>query len=132
MRVGRSALSGTRVWSVGNPDLDPLNDGAFRFRVLVPKLADPRAQGQLMRVVEAQKPAHTIASLHSGGSGFVIGQNIHVGIDTAFVPMPPTVLGSTTQAFRLSRNALLGSRYCSSATLRVGRTSVVGIHTFME
>jgi phage tail-like protein len=132
MRVGRSALSRTRVWSVGNPDLDPLNAGAFRFRVLVPKLTDSRVHEQLTRVVEAQKPAHTVASVHSGGQGFIVGQNIHVGIDTAFVPLPLAVLGSTAHDFRLGRNAVLGSRYCSSATLRVGRTSAIGIHTVME
>jgi phage tail-like protein len=132
VRVGRSALSGAPLWSVGNPDLDPLNAQAFRFRVMLPALANAALRDQAARVVESQKPAHTVASLHQGGAGIVIGQGFGVGIDTALVPLPPPVLGGGSGGVRLGRASVLWSAHrCADIPTQVGQASAAGIHTLM-
>jgi phage tail-like protein len=133
VRLGRSALSQAPVWSVGNPDLDPLNAGAFRFLVLVPGFDSDKLRQQIMGVVESQKPAHTVATVHGGSNALVVGQGIHIGIDTALRALPPPVLDRTGRGVRLNRNAVLwGTSRCTSPALRVGRSSAIGINTVME
>ncbi|HVO01306.1 MAG TPA: phage tail protein [Candidatus Cybelea sp.] len=133
-RLGRSPLSGAPVWSVGDPALDPIAGQAFRFRVTLPAGIDTALADQAGRIVESQKPAHTVAALRQGGFGIVVGQGIQVGVDTALVPLPPPVLGGTGgSAVRLGRSTVLRSRSCcSGAGIAVGRGSAVGIHTLME
>jgi phage tail-like protein len=133
MRVGRSALSQAPVWSVGDPDLDPLNAGAFRFRVLVPRFDDDSMRQQISAVVESQKPAHTLATVYGGGSGPVVGEAMHIGVDTALVALPPPVLGRASRGVRLNRDAVLWSTSrCSNPPLHVGSASAIGIKTVME
>ena len=62
--LGRSGLSTAPIKSRGNPDLDPISTGAYRFRVLAPPgpLLSGFAVDRLVRLVESQKPAHTQAS----------------------------------------------------------------------
>ncbi|WP_419694222.1 phage tail protein [Mesorhizobium muleiense] len=132
VRLGRSRLSGTPLWSVGNPDLDAVNSNAYRFRVMLPALASAELREQAARVVEALKPAHTVAGLHQGGVGIVVGIGSSVGIDTALVPLPPPVLGGTA-GVRLNRSSVLWAANDSSDTpIQVGRASAIGIHTIME
>src|SRR5687767_13397570 len=96
-RLGSSALSRTPMRSFGNPDRDPLSIGAYRFRVLVPPTADQSAlwRERLRRLIESQKPAHTIASVRVGGNGFVLGTWSAIGVDTVFGHLAPPVLGKT-------------------------------------
>ena len=123
-RVGGSALGAAPLRAFGDPDTDPLTEHAHRFRVLVPGgRVDTDA---LRRVVTRQAPAHTRASVRTGGAGFVVGTRSAVGVDTAFVPLPAPVLGGT----RLNHDGVLrpgprGARHGVS----VGVVSAVGIHT---
>lgn len=132
LRAGRSRLGAAPVWSIGNPDHDPLNGASFRFQVMLPQAADEAMRAQAARVVESQKPAHSVASLRHGGGGLVIGLGTGIGIDTALVPLPRPILGGAG-GVRLSRSSVLWSRYhCTDSSMRVGPASAVGIHTIVE
>ncbi|GII84247.1 hypothetical protein Ssi03_22370 [Sphaerisporangium siamense] len=124
-RVGGSALGGAPLRAFGDPDGDPQAAHAHRFRVLLPAgSADERALG---RLVERQAPAHTAGSVRLGGAGFVVGARSTVGVDTAFVPLPPPVLGG---ALRLNRDGVLrpGPKG-AHAGVSAGVISAVGVHT---
>jgi len=130
-RLGSSALCAAPLRSYGNPDLDPFSAGSYRFRVLVPPLPDnsPQAQQRFRDVVESQKPAHTVASVRFGGTGFLLGHWSAVGVDTAFVPLAAPILGAGGNV-RLGRMSVLWTRSGAAASgTRVGARSVVGIQT---
>ncbi|WP_411574948.1 phage tail protein [Streptomyces fradiae] len=126
-RVGGSALGAAPLRAFGDPEDDPLTAHAHRFRVLLPAgAADPAA---LRRLVERQAPAHTAGSVRTGGAGFVVGSRSVVGVDTAFVPLPPPVLGGADTP-RLGHDAVLrpgpaGARRGVGA----GYACAVGVHT---
>ena len=61
--------------------------------------------GLLVKKMTA-KPAHVIASLRIGGSGFVLGTQSAIGIDTVFAPPPAPVLGRAGNV-RLNRMTVL-------------------------
>jgi phage tail-like protein len=130
-RVGRSALGAAPLRSYGNPDLDPFAAGAYRFRVLVPPLPNdsPEERQRLMALINAQKPAHTVASIRVGGAGFLLGFTSTVGVDTLFASLAPPRLGAAGN-IRLNRQSILwrGMR-STGGTTSVGQASVVGIQT---
>jgi phage tail-like protein len=133
-RLGSSALSRTPLRSFGNPDRDPLSNTAYRFRVLVPPTADRSAlwRERLRRLIESQKPAHTIASTRVGGNGFVLGAWSAIGIDTVFGTLPPPVLGKTGNV-RLNRMSVLWpGPHGVRAGIVPNRTAVVGVKTVLE
>ncbi|MBP2330395.1 phage tail-like protein [Kibdelosporangium banguiense] len=126
-RIGGSALGAAPLRAFGNPDSDPITEHAYRFRVLLPAgSADEKA---LRRLVERQAPAHTVGSVRTGGVGFVVGSRSTVGVDTAFVPLPPPVLGG----LRLNRDGVIrpGPRGPRRG-VSVGVVSAVGVHTQMS
>jgi phage tail-like protein len=126
-RIGGSALGAAPLRAFGDPDKDPLTEHAHRFRVLLPAgSADEKA---LRRLVERQAPAHTVGSVRIGQAGFVVGSQSTIGVDTAFVPLPPPVLGSV----RLNRDGILrpGPRGLRRG-VSVGVVSAVGVHTQMS
>jgi phage tail-like protein len=130
-RLGSSPLCGAPLRSYGNPDLDPFAAGSYRFSLLVPPLSDNSPQGKqrFLNLIEAQKPAHTIASVRFGGTGFLLGHWSAVGIDTGFVPLAAPVLGPAGNV-RLGRMSVLWPRGGAAATgTRIGVRSVVGIQT---
>jgi len=132
-RLGRSALGVAPLVGFGAPDDDPLRQGAYRFRVLMPPGAasTAEARARLLRLVESQKPAHTLASVRFGGRGFVLGGDVAVGIDTAFSPLPAPVLGASGNV-RLGRASVLrAGLHGSRGGFAVG-VAAVGIQTFME
>jgi len=132
-RLGSSALSSTPLKSYGDPDNDPLAAEAFRFRILIPpgQLSRRTDQKRLQRLIDNQKPAHTIASMRLGGRGFVIGTWSSVGIDSVFTSLPPPVLGN--QDLRLNRMSILWhSRRGRIRSTRVGETAAVGVNMVME
>jgi phage tail-like protein len=106
LRLGRSALGSARVHSYGNPDADPLLEGAYRFSVSVPPAAGWSGpnRARVEALVEALKPAHTIGVTRFGAQGFVLGPQSTVGVDTALVGPPPPIL---RRSIRLSRFSVL-------------------------
>jgi phage tail-like protein len=130
-RIGSSGLGGAPLRSYGNPDLDPFSEGAYRFRVLVPPLPEnsKEERQRLVNLINAQKPAHSVASVRLGGSGFLLGFSSVVGVDSVFVPFARPMLG-TSGNIRLNRNSVLwrGSRRAGGGT-SVGQSSIVGIQT---
>jgi phage tail-like protein len=127
-RLGRSALGGAPLRSYGNPDRDPFAAGAYRFHVLLPPMEDnSSAQRQrLASLIKSQSPAHTVASVRVGGTGFLLGQWSAIGVDTAFVPLAAPVLGNGGNV-RLNRMSVLWSGLQGRASgTAVGRGSIVG------
>ncbi|URM92552.1 phage tail protein I [Streptomyces sp. MRC013] len=124
-RAGGSALGAAPLRAFGDPDGDPLAAHAHRFRVLLP--TGPADAGALRRLVERQAPAHTVGAVRIGGAGFVVGSRSAVGVDTAFVPLPPPVLGGS---LRLDRDGVLWPGPAGSRRgVGVGVVSAVGVHT---
>ncbi|MEV4145771.1 phage tail protein I [Amycolatopsis sp. NPDC049691] len=124
LRLGTSTLGGAPLRAFGDPDTDPLTEHAHRFRVLLP--AGTADEDAVRRLVVRQAPAHTKGSVRVGGTGFVVGARSAVGVDTAFVPLPPPVVG----AVRLNHDGVLrpgprGARH----GVGVGVVSAVGVHT---
>lgn len=124
LRLGTSTLGGAPLRAFGDPDTDPLTEHAHRFRVLLP--AGAADEDAVRRLVVRQAPAHTRGSVRVGGTGFVVGTRSTVGVDTAFVPLPPPVVGGT----RLNHDGVLrpgprGARH----GVGVGVVSAVGVHT---
>jgi phage tail-like protein len=132
-RLGASALSRAPIRSFGNPDRDPIEAGAYRFRLALPvnDLLAKTGRERLQRLVESQKPAHTLASITIGGSGWILGTWSQVGVNTSFAPLPAPVLGSAGNV-RLNRMSVLwsGPRGRQSG-VKVGRAAV-GLQTVME
>lgn len=129
--LGASPLGGAPIRSFGNPELDPLYAEAYRFRISVPPLGAgvDVDQARLRALIEAQKPAHTIALIRVGGKGFVAGSRSTVGVDTVLASLPPVVLGQT----RLARQNVLppGARGCSRG-ISAGQWTAGGDQTLME
>jgi phage tail-like protein len=124
-QIGRSALGATVLKSYGNPATDPLEALAYRIRILMPPASGrPLSVNRVQGLLDSQKPAHTIATLHFGGDGFVLGTRSAIGIDTIFALPPAPVLGKTGNV-RLNRMTVLrrgrpGSQHTCSA-LAVGQ-----------
>lgn len=132
--IGRSGLSAAPIRSYGNPDLDAVASGAYRFRVLVPPgpLTAGLAAQRLERLVESQKPAHTQASVRRGGSGFLVGSFSAVGVDSVLAPLPAPVIGAAGNV-RLSRMSVLWpARRGGLPTFVLGNPVVVGVQTVLE
>lgn len=134
-KLSASALGAAPLRSYGDPDRDPHAQIAFRFRVLLPPPAATagRNRARLIRdatrLVDAQKPAHTQATIHMGGRGFLVGQWGSAGVDTVLVPLEAPVLGASGNV-RLRRGSILWGRASGSpGTFAVGVTSAAGITT---
>lgn len=134
-RVGTSALSSAPLRSDGDPYQDPLRVDAYRFRVALPPRAPaPVDLPALRRLVTSQAPAHTAATVRSGGLGWVVGMWSAVGVDTAFVALPAPVLGAPATAeehqVRLGRHSVLApSPRGPHMGMAVGERSAVGLQS---
>ncbi len=122
-RLGASALSHAPLRSYGDPSLDPVASGAFRFRVFLPSTVGsaPSTLSRLQQLVDSQKPAHTVASVRVGSNLPVLGHELRVGIDTRLGAPAPPVLGARGNV-RLRRDAILRGRATTGSI--VGHTSV--------
>ncbi len=132
--LGRSSLGAAPVNSFSDPDLDPVASGAYRFRVLVPPgpLVSPLALQRLTRLIDSQKPAHTQASVRSGGGGFVLGSFSAIGIDSVLGPLPAPVLGAHGNV-RLGRMSVLWpARRGGHSVFVLGNPLVAGVQTLLE
>ena len=119
-RLNHSAVGAAPLRSYGNPDGDPFAAGSYRFRVLMPPIANMSSEDRdrLTSLIESQKPAHTIASVRVGGTGFVLGSWSAVGVDTSLTPLPKPILGSSGN-IRLNRMSVLWSGPGDSCNNRV-------------
>jgi phage tail-like protein len=127
--LGRSPIGGAPLRSYGNPDQDPFAAGAYQFRVLVPPLADrsKAERDRLTNLIDAQKPAHTVAAVRVGGTGFLLGQWSAVGVDTAFIPLAAPILGKNGNV-RLNRMSILWNGPAGPAGgPAVGQNFIVGM-----
>lgn len=91
----RLAYDGGETAWLGNR-LSPMeNGGAHRFVVVVPQSAvpDQAAEDVLMSLIEAQKPAHTIARLVVVEPGVRIGHQARLGVDAILPGSGPEALG---------------------------------------
>jgi phage tail-like protein len=134
-RLDSSPLSGASLRSHGDPSQDPFTTGAYRFQVLIPPGPRPLSKAdrdRLTSLIEAQKPAHTIASLRVGGTGFLLGQSAAVGVDTAFTPLAPPILGVVGNV-RLNRMSVLwgGPRHSEHGTV-LNQNAAVEVQTIAE
>jgi len=131
-RLGHSALGAAPIRGYGNPDLDPLLAEAYRFEVQLPRGTSEIDRNRVIDLIESQKPAHTTMSVRFGGDGFVVGIGSSVGIDTAFTPLPPPVLGASGN-IRLRRASLVAASPARGRLpLVVGLSSAVGVQTLLK
>ncbi|HEY6176595.1 MAG TPA: phage tail protein [Kofleriaceae bacterium] len=130
--LGSSALCKAPMRSFGDPALDPLTGSAWRLRVLIPGVGSPPQvmRERLTRLLDSQKPAHTVVTTRVGGTGFIVGSWSTAGVDTVLAPLPAPVLGGPKSNARLSRATVLWTRRGGArGRFSVGSTAAVGIHT---
>lgn len=128
--VGATALGSAPIKSFGSAAQDPYAQLAFRFRVLLPPSTTPR--DRLRRLVDAQKPAHTVATVRVGGGGFIVGAWSAVGVDSVLGSVAAPVLGASGNV-RLSRMTVLWpGRDGRGSGIGVGTTARVGEGTVMQ
>lgn len=119
-RLDRSRLGRAPLRSVGRVDLDPFSSVAYRFDVLVPLRLDAIQRQRVQQLIEAQKPAHTVARLRDSRGQFQLGGVVSVGIDTTLALFEPSVLGGGGNV-RLSRATILsGARAADADAARLG------------
>jgi phage tail-like protein len=135
-RVGTSALGSAPLRSFGDPHGDPLSQHAYRFRVVLPpRSVSPADEPALRRLVASQAPAHTAATVHLGGHGWVVGIWSAVGVDTGFDVLPEPVLGPAGEPrrgalVRLGRHSVLAaSRRGARRGMAVGERMTVGVQS---
>lgn len=87
-------LAGTE-WVGGQP-VDPTAPRAHAFRIVMPQDAakDAAAVAQVERIIDAQKPAHTICQLVLIRPEFVPGQQGILGVDAILPDSRPPPLGA--------------------------------------
>jgi phage tail-like protein len=130
--LDRSRLSRARIRSFGQPDLDPFNAVSYRFDVMVPLVLDATTFGRLEQLVNAQKPAHTVATVRDSNGRFTLGRSAAVGIDTVFRGFEPTVLGPD-EGLSLGGSAVLSAaRRSARGGIVAGPRSAVGINRHLE
>ncbi len=127
-RIGHSPLGGAKLRSLGNPDADPFLELAHRFIIQFPPgvARSSEERDRLAALVQALKPAHTVATIRFGGSALVVGSASAVGVDTALVPPPAPILGRNTWLSRAT--VLWPSAGARDPGLTLGWT-VTGIST---
>lgn len=130
--LGTSALCQAPMRSFGDPALDPLTGPAWRLRVLIPGVGgmSDALRDRLTRLLDSQKPAHTVVSTRVGGTGFIVGSWSTAGVDTVLAALPAPVLGGARGNTRLSRATVLWTRRGGArGRFSVGNAAGVGIHT---
>jgi phage tail-like protein len=119
-RLDRSRLGRAPLRSVGQVELDPFTSVAYRFDVLLPLQLDATMRQRVQQLIDAQKPAHTVARLHDSRGRFLLGGSASVGIDTMLAPFAPSVLGSGGNV-ALSRATVLSGARAAHADLDLPR-----------
>lgn len=102
-RLGRAALT-----SHGAPVHDARLANAHRIRIALPAETVRRiGRARIEHAIQAQKPAHTQASLRVGHTFFVVGSASMVGIDTLLQTPPRPILGGPLGNVRLRRETVI-------------------------
>ncbi len=115
LTLGRSAIGRTPLMSFGDPGDDPHRAGAFRFTVTVPPAAGVTRES-VARLIDGQKPAHTIADIRIGGDReFILGTGARLGIDTLLRRPSPMAFGNPQ--LRLRRGTILAGQRPTGAVL---------------
>lgn len=116
--VPETDLPAGRLFVGGRPLDPPASEQPHRFTVVVPSTATGTAQAreQLLRVVAAQKPAHTEAELRVIQPGLRIGCQSSVGVDAWLSDYPSEPVGRMTLggSARLESQRMGGPRVGSS------------------
>lgn len=130
--LGSSGLGKAPINSYGNADLDPHSSLAWRFKVLAPGLGEygPVDEESLLQLVNAQKPAHTVATVVRSSRQPILGYGVALGIDTYFTAVQSAVLNTHG---RLGHDLVLapGPRGRNSGLI-AGRMTPLGICTSLE
>jgi phage tail-like protein len=136
LRLGSSPLGKARINSLGDPAADPFDATRGVITVALPPLpgvAPALLEQRAERLLERERPAHTLVAIQVGGRGFRVGTHARIGIDSLSFDADLGVLGSRgsvpmTGAIRLGRSGHLGARHGSGLRLdatRVGRSSAL-------
>ncbi len=119
-RLDRSRLGQAPLRSVGQVELDPFAAVAYRFDVRVPLKLDAPLRQRVQKLIDAQKPAHTVARLFDRHGQFVLGGDVSVGVDTTLGSFEPSILNHGGNV-RLGRATILSSaRATRTENLRIG------------
>ena len=132
--VGAGFRVGGTVGEPGSRPLDPDDPAAssfashaHRFTVLVPRPLGAEEEAAVRRVLETERPAHTLYDLCTVEAGMRVGQGLHLGISTIVGPtgsFERAVTGHTL----LGRRSVLGPATGGVAveSARVGTSARVG------
>ena len=132
LRLGSSALGSAPLHSYGDPDRDHVAALGWRIAIQVPDDPGmtPEAVARLRRLIDAQKPAHVVASVRVGAGRGLVGIEYAVGIDTRLGGLPASHLGTTTLLGR--RTVLAPGARRGGAGFAVGTASAIAIQTHLS
>ena len=132
--LGAGFRVGGRVGELGGEPLDldgtetsPFASRAHRFTVLIPQSLTGEEEAAVRRIIDTERPAHTIFDLCTVDAGMRVGRGTHLGISSIVGPSGGfefAVAGSTL----LGRRSVLGPPPSGIAVeaARVGSTARVG------
>jgi len=126
LQVGTNSMIGSfRLIDYGDPNLDPFNQYAYQFLVVVPRWngATDADLANLQQIVQMAQPAHTQATIQWAEPRLRIGIQSFIGVDTIVGKYPvgviegqgtlgyDTVLGvpGQNEEAKMGRNARVGS-----------------------
>lgn len=107
IRRGRGKVSGDPTAGDMALEEESFEDFAHRFRVLIPMDLHPDEEAMVQRIINLEKPAHTVFTLHRYWEGFRISE-ARLGLDTSL---------DTTNRFVAM---LLGRDYLSAGYVAAG------------
>jgi phage tail-like protein len=132
--LGAGFRVGGRVGELGGEPLDldgtetsPFASRAHRFTVLIPRSLTGEEDAAVRRIIDTERPAHTIFDLCTVDAGMRVGRGTHLGISSIVGPSGGfdfAIAGSTL----LGRRSVLGPPPSGIAVeaARVGSTARVG------
>lgn len=112
--VGAGFRVGGTVGELGSRPLDPASSAtssfatsAHRFTVLVPRPLGAEEEAAMRRVLDTERPAHTIYDLCTVEAGMRVGSGLHLGISSLVGPTGAFDLAVTGHSV-LGRRSVLG------------------------
>jgi hypothetical protein len=127
LRIGsNSAIGKFKLIDYGDPKLDIFNQYANQFLVIVPRWpgAGESDLQALQQIVNASKPAHTVAEIRWAEPRLRIGTQAFIGVDTVVGKYPVGVIEGQGS---LGYDTVLGVPGASkNRPLQVGRNTTLG------